>query len=218
LRGPDFDPSQLRPEVRDFYEHTSRYRLEAWSDVSLSTRLFLWVLVTFVSRRMDQLNFPLSPLDLSAGMTSEIIEITRRGKRLYAGWLRRMKSTGHVIYAGLYTETTVPGHTSPCVKVSFPVPKGSAVVCLRPEVQPDGSFRLISKGRRFGDPGFYRLIKRPDGRYSVWNIRTLHEEFHVYGDGEGDLHTDHFIRFLGLPILRLHYKMAPVAVAAIARV
>src|SRR5205823_224598 len=30
LRGSGFDPSRVRPEVRDFYEHTSCYRLEAW--------------------------------------------------------------------------------------------------------------------------------------------------------------------------------------------
>jgi hypothetical protein len=56
LRGPDFDPDQVRPEVRDFYEHTACYRLEAWSEAALSTRLFLWGLTRFVSRRMDQLS------------------------------------------------------------------------------------------------------------------------------------------------------------------
>jgi hypothetical protein len=61
LRGPDFDPDRVCPEVRDFYEHTSCYRLEAWSEAGLPTRFFLWGLTTFVSRRMDQLNFPVPP-------------------------------------------------------------------------------------------------------------------------------------------------------------
>ena len=31
LDGPDFDSARLRPEVRDFYEHTSAWRMEVWS-------------------------------------------------------------------------------------------------------------------------------------------------------------------------------------------
>src|SRR5215467_2519804 len=48
LRGPDFDPDQVRQEVRDFYEHTACYRLEAWSEAALSSRIFLWGLTRFV--------------------------------------------------------------------------------------------------------------------------------------------------------------------------
>ena len=42
LRGGRFDPAAVRPEVCDFYEHTSRYALEAWSEAPVPTRLFLW--------------------------------------------------------------------------------------------------------------------------------------------------------------------------------
>ena len=74
LKGGRFDPAAVRPEVRDFYEHTSRYALEAWSEAPVPTRLFLWALTQFVSRRMDQLNFPVSSLELAGGMTSDILE------------------------------------------------------------------------------------------------------------------------------------------------
>src|SRR5580692_11270787 len=47
LRGPEFDPDKVRPEIRDFYEHTACYRLEAWSEAALSARFFLWGLTTF---------------------------------------------------------------------------------------------------------------------------------------------------------------------------
>jgi hypothetical protein len=36
--------------------------------------------------------------------------------------------------------------------------------------------------------------------------------FHVYVDAEGVLRTDHDVFFLGLTIIRLHYKMTRVAV------
>jgi hypothetical protein len=45
----------------------------------------------------------------------------------------------------------------------------------------------------------------------VRNFKTLHERFHVYEDKEGVLRTDHRISFLGMTIVRLHYKMTLVA-------
>jgi hypothetical protein len=50
----------------------------------------------------------------------------------------------------------------------------------------------------------------------VRNFRSLHELFHVYVDEENVLRVDHKISFVGLTILRLHYRMslAPTADAA----
>jgi len=213
LKGPDFDPSKVRREIREFYEHTARFHLEAWSETSLASSFFLWVLVKFVSRRMDQLNFPLSPLELSAGMKSEVLELDdpRTGKRVYTGWLRTMVATGKILYTGLYSTTTPDGWPGPCVKVSFPVPRGSSTVVLRPAVDPDGSFRLISRNTRFGGPGFYRIVETATGKWRVRYVKTLHEIFHVYLDNEGVLRTDHNIHFLGLVVLKLHYKITPKA-------
>jgi len=45
----------------------------------------------------------------------------------------------------------------------------------------------------------------------VRNFKTLHERFHVYEDKEGVLRTDHRISFLGMTIVRLHYKMTLAA-------
>lgn len=208
LRGASFSPDKVCGEVRDFYEHTARYSLEAWSEGTILMRLFIWGLVTFASRRMQQLNFPVSSMELASGMSSEVLELTDlNGKRIYTGWLRRMKSTGMILYAGIYTTGNVPGHDSPCVKVSFPVPRGSSTVFLRPEAMADGSFKLISQGRKFGDSGFYRLVERGTKCYQVRYLSTLHEVFHVFVDKEGVLRTDHSIRYLGLPVMRLHYKI-----------
>lgn len=211
LKGPNFDPALVRPEIRNFYEHTASYHLEAWSEAGLASSIFLWGLVTFVSRRMDQLNFPLSPLELSAGMKSEVIELDDRetGQRVYTGWLRTMVATGKIIYAGLYSTTTPEGYQGTCVKVSFPVPQGSSTVVLRPQAEADGSFRLISRNTRFGGPGFYRIVGLRSGKWRVRYIRSLHEIFHVYLDAGGVLRTDHTIYFLGLTVLRLHYKITP---------
>ena len=208
LKGDGFDPGQIHPQVRDFYEHTACYRLAAWSEAAISTRVFLWALTQFVSRRMDQLNFPVSSLELSGGMTSDILPVVdESGKRLYTGWLRRLAASNRVIYTGLYSVQKPANYPAPCVKVSFPVPHGSSTVFLRPEAEPDGSFRLISSGRRFGDPGFYRMVDAGPDHWHVRYIRTLRERFHVYVDDRGLLRTEHVVKFLGLTPLRLHYTM-----------
>jgi hypothetical protein len=209
LAGGGFDPARVRPEVRDFYEHTSCYRLEAWSEAPVLTRFFLWALTRLVSQRMDQLNFPVSSLELAGGMTSDVLPMVdpETGERRYTGWLRRLTGSGRVIYTGLYSTERPAGHPDPCVKVSFPLPHGSATVFLRPEAGPDGSFRLISSGDRFGGPGFYRMVEVDPVYWKVRYIRTLREFFHVYVDGQGTLRTDHRVQFLGLTVLRLHYKL-----------
>jgi hypothetical protein len=95
--------------------------------------------------------------------------------------------------------------------VSFPLPLGCVIGFLRPEAGPDGSFKLISSGARFGDPGFYRVLERRDRSRQVRYVRPLREFFHLYIDREGILRTDHTIRFLGITVLRMHYKIMPVA-------
>ena len=211
LRGPSFDPCAIRPEICHFYEHAAQYHLDVWSEVSLVGRFFLWLLVEFISRRMDQLNFPISSLEVAKGMSSQVVQLIDRqsGTVKYTGWLRGMKSSGRVIYAGLYSTTRIPGEENPCVKVTFPC-RGSANVYLRPVQHPDGSFGLDSSGSAFGRSGFYRIVASGASHRRVRYIKTLHELFHVYVDAEGILRTDHQISFLGLTILRLHYKMSPM--------
>jgi hypothetical protein len=208
LRGPSFDPDRVDARIRHFYEHTALYKLEVWSEVYFAGKFVLWLLVEFISRRMDQLNFPISSLEVAKGMTSEIVQLREPNSRklAYTGWLRRFRSTGKVIYAGLYSETQMPGEANPCVKVTFPC-YGSSSVYLRPCAYADGTFGLVSTGTAFGRSGFYRIVESGADHWRVRNFKTLHEIFHVYVDEEGVLRTDHEITFVGLTILRLHYKM-----------
>jgi hypothetical protein len=91
--------------------------------------------VEFISRRTDQLNFPMSSLEAAKGMTSEIVQLREpsTGRLVHAGWMRRFKSTGKVIYAGLYSIARVPDEANPCVKVTFPCYGSSSVYLRRSE-------------------------------------------------------------------------------------
>jgi hypothetical protein len=224
LRSDDFDPDRLHPLIRDFYEHTASFAMDVWSKTYFPTNVALYLLVTTISRQVNQLNFPLSPLDTALGISSEIISLRRRdGSVRYTGWFRTIKTgktsqTGsrsstapRVLFTGFYMTARVPNEAGACVKVVFPMPHGNATVVLRPAARPDGSFTLDSHGRRLGDAGFYRLDARDEARVRVWHIRTLREFFHVYVDEAGALRCDHSVRFLGLPVLRLHYKIFRVA-------
>ena len=71
LRSGAFDPGAISPAVIDFYTQTSEYDLDAWSQWCGAFRPFGWMLAVLFSRRLQQLNVPLSNLDTSRGMTSK---------------------------------------------------------------------------------------------------------------------------------------------------
>jgi hypothetical protein len=211
LRGAAFDPAEVDARVRDFYERTTDYRLDAWAQWSWPFRPFAWLLVTFVSRRIGQLNLPLGSLETSRGMSSDVIQLVERegGRLLHTCWLRKAVSTGNVVYAGFYSTCRPPNYDGGCVKVVFPLPRGNTTVVLRPVAHADGSFELRSEGWRFGDPGYYRVLQLEGGARKVRLIRAFKESIHVYADQTGTLRTDHVFRFWSLVMLRLHYKINP---------
>ena len=106
--------------------------------------------------------------------------------------------------------TKPPLAEGPCVKVVFPMPGGNATVLLRPENDEHAGFRLVSIGRGFGDAGFYR-IQREGTAIRAWRIRSLHETFRLHLDVEQVVRCDHDVRFLGLRVLTLHYRIGPKA-------
>ena len=214
LASATFDPRRVHPKIRDFYEHTTAYRLDTWAATYFPARLALWALVTTISRKVNQLNFPLDGLDTAHGMTSEIVLLTEpAGTIRYTGWYRTLQRTGKVIYTGFYTTTKPPRQQGACVKVVFPMPDGNATVILRPDNDEGSGFRLESIGRGPGDVGFYR-VQKEGARLRVWYIRTLHETFRLYVDENDTVRCEHDVRFLGMRVLTLHYRIASAAVSA----
>jgi hypothetical protein len=213
---PDFDTlalpaeqrQRLAPQVVDFYEHTADYELDVWSRWNPLFRPGASLIRRLYSRRLAQLNLPLDPLDTSRGITSEIVTLTdpASGHPQYTVWYRTLKATGEVIYSGVYASTQLPDGR-PCVKVVFPLPRGSATVMLAASVTPDGGLELVSSGRRFGDAGFYFLLRDRRGRHFSQYIRSLRERITVYVDDEQVLRADHRLSLWRRPMLTLHYRM-----------
>lgn len=210
LAGPRFDPASIRAEVVDFYRRTSEFGMEVWSEWCGVFRPVGGLLAALFSRRLQQLNLPLSPLDASRGVTSEVVALVDPidGRLVDTAWLRRLSGTGNVLYAAVYSTGRVPECDGPCVRVVFPLPNGNAIVFLRPEAGPKGELVLISGGRGFGDAGFYFTVH--DAAAPGWGwaryVKSVRETFTVYA-GDGGVRADHELRWLGARVFRLHYKL-----------
>ncbi len=212
LSGPDFSSSAVVPLVAEFYERALDFEMEVWSQWSGLFRPFAFLTAALFSRRLGQLNLPLSSLDTSWGMTSEVVQVAEpsTGEVRANAWVRGLVKTGRVTYVGTYSVATPPGAPGPCVKTVFPLPNGNAIVILRPKALPDGSLVLESAGRRFGDPGFYFTVRRPDGVVVGRYLRCFRERIHVYPAGEGVVRADHTMSLWGLKCLHLHYRLRQV--------
>jgi len=207
LDGPDFKAADLRPEIRNFYEHTSDWRMEVWTQWNpvfqpggeLISRLF--------GRRVQQLALPTRPLDVAHGMDSRVaIIVDADGQQRAAAWLRTLRSTGEYVYSGCYSSRLLPGQRQPSVHVAFPLEAGNVQVFLRPSVLPDGALELSSPAGSFGDNGAYVVVEDRGRTHAA--RAPIHETFRVYLDREGVLRTDHLLCLWSAPVVRLHYKLA----------
>jgi hypothetical protein len=203
-----FDPKLLDPAVTEFYESTTGWRLDVWSQWSPVAWPVGWLLSALFARRLEQLSLPLRPLDSALGMDSRVISVVdSSGDQLGAAWLRTLRSTGDTVYSGWYGIVMLPNAARPSVRVAFPLPNGSVTVFLRPENGPHGSLRLLSSRGAFGDEGTYLIVARKDRRGGWVRRVPLSEEFVVFLDGEGVLRTDHALALWRIPVIRLHYRM-----------
>lgn len=207
LDGPDFSAASLHPLVREFYEHSARFRLEAWSQWSPFFAPGGMVVTQVFGRRIQQLALPVRPLDLARGMDSQVVPVMdATGHQRWAGWIRRLRSTGDVVFSGAYGHALLPGARSRSVHVAFPLEQGNVQVFLRPRSLPTGGLELLSGAGRFGQDGTY--VVAVDRRGRVHSARVpIHERFLVAVDDEGVLRADHELRLGAATALRLHYRM-----------
>jgi hypothetical protein len=203
--------ASFHPKVRDFYAHTINYSFDVWSEWCGFFKPFGWMLAVIFSRRLQQLNVPLSPMDTSHGVTSDIIQLKEKpsGEPVYRIWMRKKIASKDVIYAGCYGWCKPPNVNYNCIKVVFPLPNGNCTVIMTPTVGQDGSLKLLSKGNGYGDPGFYFTIKKSEKVYYARFVKTMRETINVYEDEQGTLRTDHTLTIWGTTFLKLHYKIHP---------
>lgn len=209
LDGAGFRAADLDPAVRDFYEHTARWRMEVWVQWSPPFHLGGDLVSRLFGRRVQQLALPTRPLDVARGMDSRVVPLVdSAGVQHAAGWLRTLYPTGAVVYSGCYSARLLPGSDQPSVHVAFPLESGNVQVFLRPSAQADGSLMLSSDSGVFGGDGAYVVVRTSRRAYAA--RVPIYERFHVYLDGRGVLRTDHELRLYRALVLRLHYRLEPV--------
>ena len=206
LDGASFRARDVLEDVRDFYEHTSDWRMEVWTQWAPLLQPGGEIFSRFFGRRVHQLALPTRPLDVAHGMDSRVVKIVDHGgEQRFAGWIRTLRSTGEFVYSGCYSSRVLPGSDQPSVHVTFPLEEGNIQVFLRPILCPDGSLELSSPSGPFGSEGCY-VVVRDRGRTFAARA-PIHESFRVYVDGEGVLRTDHDLRLYAASAVRLHYKL-----------
>jgi hypothetical protein len=205
LAGERFDPSLVHSEIRDFYERTARYDLFAQIGWSGPFKHPPRTLIYLVGRNVGQFDIPLSLSTVE--MENELIQLSDPATNEIpcVGWLRRSVSTGEAMLAGLYTTCELPAACGRFFKGVYPLPGGSATTIFRPENGPDGSFALVSDGRRFGEAGYYRIHRTDGGALRVMRV-PMEETIHVFVDSEGVLQARHAFALLRARFLDLHYE------------
>ena len=208
LAGPDFQPAGIDPLVREFYEHTTRFRLDIDPEWRLWVRPGYLLYRTLVARPLGQANVPMNQRETQRGIRSRIDTITLPGAEDAApavrGWIRSFTDTDEPIYVGIYTTYRHGGRGY--VSVGFPVPQASFTATLLPRARPGGGLILTSRSD-LDQPGHYLAYIDPESRdLTVLAVRGFAEQLDVYLD-EGELRADHAFSVFGFPFLVLHYRM-----------
>ena len=201
----------IRQEVIDFYTQTSNYHLDVWTEWKQAVfKAGGHLIHKLFSKRNHQLNIPQSSLDTALGMKSEIITLEDAGAKIFHRvWFRRLVKTGEVVYSGIYSTCFLPDGT-PCIKVIFPLPQGSATVILKVSTDESGNLILTSKGKRYGDPGFYFIVEDHKGQLYKHFLPSFHERIYVYVDKNQTLRADHTMSLRNATVYELHYRMQKI--------
>jgi hypothetical protein len=127
------------------------------------------------------------------------------GKVKYTVWCRSYKSTGQVIYSGIYTTCILPSGET-CIKAVFPLLRGNATVIMSPSVGPDGELRLDSSGKKFGDAGFYFLLNDSKGGYWSQYVRSFRDLL-IVNSNEVNIYAEQTLTLWRQSVLRFNYEI-----------
>jgi hypothetical protein len=206
LAGPEFDPAEIDPRVREFYEHTTRFALDIVPQWRFWVRPGYLLYRAVVARPLGQANVPMNQRETQRGIRSRIDTITPVDGTVVAvrGWIRSFTDTDEPIYVGIYTTYRHGGRGY--VSVGFPLPQASFTATLLPRARPGGGLVLTSRSE-LDQAGHYLAYIDPVTRaLTVLAVHGFAEQLDVYVHDDG-LRAEHAFSIFGLPFLVLHYRM-----------
>jgi hypothetical protein len=209
LAGPGFDPEQVAPLVRQFYEHTTRFAIDIVPQWRTWVRPGYLLYRTLVARPLGQASIPMNQREAQRGIRSRIDTINGIDDTVSVrGWIRSYADDDEPIMVGIYT--TYTHRDQGYVSVGFPVPEGSFTATLLPRARPDGGLTLTSRVKD-GQAGHYlAYVDRNADELTALAVHGLEEQLDVFVDD--GLRAEHAFWLFGFPFLTLHYRLTHNAV------
>jgi hypothetical protein len=205
LAGPELDPRQVDPLVREFYEHTTRFALDIVPHWRLWVRPGYLLYRTVVARPLGQASVPMNQREAQRGIRSRIDTVTGvDGAVSVRGWIRSFADDDEPIMVGIYT--TYAHRGCGYVSVGFPVPEGSFTATLLPRSRPDRGMTLTSRVHD-GQAGHYlTYVDTAADELTALAVHGFEEQLDVFVE-DGALRAEHAFWVFGFPFLVLHYRI-----------
>jgi hypothetical protein len=206
LDGPGFDASRVDPLIREFYEHTSRFRLSIVPEWRAWMKPGYELFKRVVAEPLGQAAIPSNIEEAQRGMVSTIDTIDLDDDEVIdiRGWIRTFADSGKPIYVGIYT--SFRHEDRGYVSVGFPLPSANFTATLEPRNSGEHDLLLTSHSK-LALPGHY--LSSVDSRrdaLTVIRLLSFHEQIHVYVV-DGELKTDHSFALGGQRFLTLRYQI-----------
>jgi hypothetical protein len=213
LQGPTFDPARVHPLIREFYEHTSRFKLSITPEWRPWMKPGYELFKRVVAEPLGQAAIPSNIEEAQRGMVSTIdtVDLDGDDEIDIRGWIRTFADSGKPIYVGIYTSFR-HDHRG-YVSVGFPIPSANFTATLLPRNVGEHDFELTSR-TDLDFPGHY--LSAVDGdRDALTVVKLLYfeERIHVFVAGD-ELKTDHSFSLGGRRFLTLHYEIERLAARA----
>jgi hypothetical protein len=206
LDGPTFDAHRVHPLIREFYEHTSRFRLSIVPEWRRWMRPGYEIFKRLVAEPLGQAAIPSNIEEAQRGMVSTIDTIDLDGDEEIdiRGWIRTFADSGKPIYVGIYT--SFRHEDRGYVSVGFPIPSGNFTATLEPRNSGEHDLLLTSRSE-LPYPGHYlSSVDSERDALTVLKLLSFQEEIHVYVT-DGELKTDHSFYLAGQRFLTLRYEI-----------
>jgi hypothetical protein len=213
LDGPTFDAGRVHPLIREFYEHTSRFRLSIIPEWRRWMKPGYEVFKRTVAEPLGQAAIPSNIEEAQRGMVSTIdtIDLDDDEEIDIRGWIRTFADSGKPIYVGIYTSFRHEGRGY--VSVGFPIPNANFTATLEPRNTGEHDLLLTSRSE-LPFPGHYlSSVDSERDALTVLKLLSFQEEIHVYV-ADGRLRTDHSFSLAGQRFLTLRYEIERLPPAA----
>ena len=212
LEGPDFDAGRVHPLIREFYEHTSRFRLSIIPEWRRWMKPGYELFKRLVAQPLGQAAIPSNIEEAQRGMVSTIDTIALDGNEEIdiRGWIRTFADSGKPIYVGIYT--SFRHENRGYVSVGFPIPSANFTATLLPRNAGEHDLLLTTR-TELEYPGHYlSSVDSERDALTVLKLLYFQEQISVYV-ADDELKTDHSFYLAGQRFLTLRYEIERLAVA-----